>query len=113
MAVVKTRGNFEFSYPTTETYKEVWCVLKSGETVKANFNDLQISYNGAVLVSIVYKNNPDKKDYVSMKHLVHQKEIDREYLVFMEKELNKIEQKRKHELQQKQKQKRDRSRMTA
>jgi hypothetical protein len=113
MAVVTTRGWFEFSYPTTETYKEVWCVLKSGEAVKANFNDLQITYKGTVLVAIVHKNNPAKKEYVSMKRIVHQKEIDREYLVFIEKEINKIEQKRKKELLQQQKQKKDRSRMTA
>jgi hypothetical protein len=113
MAVIKTQGNFDFLYPQTETYKEIWCVLKSGETVKVNFNDLQITYPGSVLVAIVYKNQPPKKEYVSLKRIVHQKETDKEYLVFMEKEVKKIEQKRKNELKQKQKEKKDRRKMTA
>lgn len=113
MAVIKTQGNFEFSHPTTETYKEIWCVLKSGETVRANFNDLQITYAGTVLVAVVYKNRPEKKDYVSSKRIVHQKEVDREYLVFMEKEFNKITQKRKNELKQQQKERNDKRKMTA
>lgn len=113
MAVIKTQGNFEFLYPTTETYKEIWCVLKTGETVKANFNDLQVTYKGTVLVAIAYKNQPGKKEYVSLKRIVHQKETDREYLIFMEKEVNKIEQKRKNELKQQQKAKKDRRKMTA
>lgn len=113
MAVIKTQGSFEFLYPQTETYKEIWCVLKTGEAVKVNFNYLQITYKGTVLVAIAHKNQPEKKEYVSLKRLVHQKEVDREYLIFMDKEVNKIEQKRKNELKQQQKQKKDKQRMTA
>ncbi len=113
MAVIKTQGYFEFTYPKTETYREIWCVLKTGEAVKVNFNDLQITYKGTVLVAITHKNQPDKTEYVSLKRIVHQKEADREYLIFMDKEINKIEQKRKTELKQQQKERKNHQKMTA
>jgi len=113
MAVIKTKGAFEFFYPTTETYKKIWCVLKSGETVQADFDDLQITYKGTVLVAITYKNQPDKKDYVSLKKIIYQKEADIEYLNFISKEINLIEQKRKNELKLQQKERKNHQKMTA
>ena len=103
MAVIETKSSFEFSCKTPN-YKSIWCALPNGENVKANFNCLQISFNGTVKVLIERKIPTNKKEFVTLKQILSQHDSDNEYIFgFMSKEFDHISQKRKSELKKLQK----------
>lgn len=109
MAVIETKSSFEFSCKTPN-YKSIWCILPSGENARANFNCLQISFNGTVKVLVERKIPTPKKEkeFVTLKQILPQHDSDNEYVSkFMKKEFDHISQKRKSELKHQKKLQKD------
>ena len=112
--MIKVRGSFVFVY-RVPTFKELWCILKTGEKVEADFNNLEIDSPGNVWVAIkekkIKKNKGGKEEEIEKKYFVKislllpQKEEDNKDFDFFVKEINQISLKRKHELKLERKQK--------
>lgn len=113
MAVIELKGNFEFSCKTPN-YRSIWCILPNGEDAKADFNCLQVSFNGTVKMLVERKipSNKKEKEFVTLKQILPQHDSDNEYVFgFMEKEFDHISQKRKTELKHQKKLQKDKKRL--
>lgn len=94
MSTLRKKGDFDFSCKTS-TGKTIACLMKTGEFVKANFNQLEINYSGTVRVLV---ERGEKKEYVSIQRLLPQNKADKEYFDFAVNEMKIIANKRKAEL---------------
>jgi hypothetical protein len=96
MSTILKKGDFHFSCKTS-TGKTIMCQMKNGEVVKANFDQLEISYDGTVRV-MVERGPKAKKEYISVQCLLPQNKADNEYFDFAINEIKIISNKRKTEL---------------
>ena len=104
MAKIKTRGDFEFLAPHTETYRTVSGML-NGKNVTVNFNEIEMHYNGTARVLVSGETSVVDKTTGITKKTPYQKylkintlkpiEGEETYFSFMERELEKLENKRK------------------
>ena len=101
MSTILKKGDFHFSCKTS-TGKTIMCQMKNGEVVKANFDQLEISYDGTVRV-MVERGPKAKKEYISVQCLLPQNKADNEYFDFAVNEIKIISNKRKAELKVQQK----------
>ena len=108
--MIKTRGNFDFTCKVP-TFKSLWCILKTGGKVEADFNRLEIDSPGNIWISVkeVFVNNKNKRTeknyFLKISKILPQKQEDVEYFVWLSDQLNQISLKRKRELKMKKKQK--------
>lgn len=105
MAVIKTKGDFDFLYQTP-TYKKIDCWFKDGRKSVIDFDRLQINYLGVVKVWA-----ESEQKFVSSSQILPENQEDEAYFLFITKELDAISLKRKHELKIQKKQKNDRQKM--
>ena len=101
MSTILKKVDFHFSCKTS-TGKTIMCQMKNGEVVKANFDQLEISYDGTVRV-LVERGAKAKKEYISIQCLLPQNKEDNEYFDFAVNEIKIISNKRKAELKVQQK----------
>ncbi len=111
--MIKVRGDFSFVY-RMPTFKSLWCILKTGETVEANFNKLEIDSPGNVWIPVKEKkvkvkkgeeNKEVEKNYfVKISQILPQKQEDENHFNLVSKEIKQISLKRKRELQTEKKQ---------
>lgn len=94
MSTLLNKGGFYFSCKTS-TGKTILCLMKTGETVKADFDKLEINYSGTVRVLV---QRGTKKEYVTLQQLLPAKEEDNGYFDFVSNEIKIISNKRKAEL---------------
>ena len=105
MAVIKTKGDFDFLYQTP-TYKKIDCWFKDCRKSVIDFHRLQINYLGIVRVWA-----ESEQKYIVSSQVLPQNQEDEAYFLFMIKELDTMSLKRKHELKIQKKQKNDRQKM--
>ena len=94
MSTLRKKGDFEFSCKTS-TGKTIACLMKTGEIVKANFDQLEIKYSGTVRVQV---ERGAKKEYVLIQCLLPLNKSDEKYFDSAASEIKSISQKRKTEL---------------
>ncbi len=111
MCKIVTKGNFDFSCKT-HTGKKIMCFMDNDEPVQANFDKLEVSYNGVVRVFVSRKKiatengkkkTEEKNEYVLVGRLKPRFEEDAADFKAASHETEIVSKKRKSELKVQQK----------
>lgn len=94
MSAIVNKGGFDFMCKT-QTGKTISCFLDNDEPVEANFDKLELSYNGTIKV---LTQRGGKNVYVSVSRLKPRNEKDQGDFDAARHETEIVSQKRKHEL---------------
>ena len=111
--MIRVRGDFDFVY-RVPTFRSLWCFLKTGEKVEANFNKLEIDSPGNVWIPVKEKvvkvkkgeepKEVEKNYFVKISQILPQQPADEDHFNLVSKEIKQISLKRKKELRTEKKQ---------
>lgn len=105
--MIKVRGNFRFVYKVP-TFREIPCILKTGEQVKANFNNLEIDSPGNIWIAVEEEKERrckggskefyTKNYFVKISQILPKEQKDEPYFIWISKKIKKISLYRKNAL---------------
>lgn len=104
--MIKVRGNFDFVY-RVPTFRKLFCTLKTGEQVEADFNTLEIDSPGNVWISVEEKKQKKEggeiKNYtvtyfVKMSQILQKGQEEEQYFVWVSDKMQQISLQRKRDL---------------